>query len=165
MSKDHSFDIVSQVDLQEVDNAVNQASKEVLQRYDLKNSGATVTFERGATTVTVSAPDEFLANQVIDVVATKLVRREVDLKALQWGGVETGGGGAVKRVAKIVCGIDQDIARKINKDIRDQKLKVKVQIEGDKVRVQAGKIDDLQAVIAFLKQEEYGIPLQYINYR
>lgn len=165
MAKEQSFDVVSQVDMQEADNAVQQASKELQQRYDLKDSGAAITLDKTAATVTVIAPTDFIAKQVIDVLGSKLVRRGVDLKALDWGSPEPASGGSVRQVAKIVNGIEADLARRINKDIRDQKLKVKVQIEGDKLRVFSPKRDELQTVIAFLKEQEYGIPLQYTNYR
>lgn len=165
MAKEQSFDVVSQVDLQEVDNAVQQASKEISQRYDLKDSGAAITLDKSASTVTVSAPADFVAKQVIDVLGTKLVRRGVDLKALSWGTPEAASGGAIRVSANIVNGIEADLARRINKEIREQKLKVKVQIEGDKLRVFSPKRDELQEVIAFLKDRDYGIPLQFTNYR
>ncbi|MDY0088129.1 MAG: YajQ family cyclic di-GMP-binding protein [Coriobacteriia bacterium] len=165
MAKEQSFDVVSQVDMQEVDNAVQQGSKELKQRYDLKDSGATIALDKAAATVTVAASTDFVAKQVIDILGSKLVRRGVDLKALDWGAPETASGGSVRQVARIVNGIEADLARRINKDIRDQKLKVKVQIEGDKLRVFSAKRDELQAVIAFLKGQDYDIPLQYTNYR
>jgi hypothetical protein len=165
MAKDQSFDVVSQVDLQEVDNAVQQAVKEISQRYDLKDSGATIAFDRSASAVTIAAPSDFVLGQVRDVLATKLVRRSIDLKAVDWGKAEASSGGTSRMTGSIVNGIDQDIARRINKDVRDQKLKVKVQIEGDKVRVSSPSRDALQSVIAFLKEQDYGIPLQFVNYR
>jgi uncharacterized protein YajQ (UPF0234 family) len=103
--------------------------------------------------------------QVTDVLNTKLVRRTIDLKAVSWGKEEAASGGTVRISGKIVNGIDMEIARKVNKDVRDEKFKVKVQIEGDKVRVFSPSRDELQAVIAFLKQQDYGIPLQFVNYR
>lgn len=165
MAKDQSFDVVSQVDMQEVDNAVQQASKEISQRYDLKGSGAEIVLDKGSETVTVTAPADFVARQVIDVLGSKLVKRGVDLKALAWGEPESASGGTVRITAPIVNGIETDLAKRINKDIKDQKFKVKVQIEGDKLRVSGPKRDELQEVIAFLKDQEYGIPLQYTNYR
>lgn len=165
MAKDSSFDIVSQVDLQEVDNAVQQAVREIAQRYDLKNSGATVEFDRSTPAVTVAAPDDFTVKQVIDVLETKLVRRKIELGALRWSGAQDAAGGSTKNVATVVNGIDADTARAINKDIRAEKFKVKVQIEGDQVRVFAPKKDVLQEVIAFVKGKDYGLPLQFRNYR
>lgn len=165
MAKDSSFDVVSQVDMQEVDNAVNQAEREITQRYDLKDTGSKLVLDKTASEVTVSAPSDFVANQIIDLLGSKLVRRQIDLKAVQWGKPEMVGGGNVKVTGKIVSGIEQDIARKINKDVREDFKKVKVQIEGDKVRVFSASRDELQGVIAFLKEQDYGIPLQFINYR
>ena len=165
MAKDQSFDVVSQVDMQEVDNAVQQTAKELQQRFDLKDAGATVHFDRAASTVALTAPSDFVLKQVRDVLNTKLVRRTIDLKALDWGKVESASGGSVKSTAQVVNGIDAEIARRINKEIKEQKFKVKVQIEGDKVRIFSPSRDDLQAVITFLKEQEYGIPLQFVNYR
>lgn len=165
MAKDESFDVVSHVDMQEVDNAVQQASKEIRQRYDLKDSGATVNLDKPHGVITVAAPSDFIYQQVRDVLESKLVRRGIDLKALSWGAVEAASGGTVRVSAPVINGIDAEIARKINKDIRDEKFKAKVQIEGDKLRVFSPKRDELQAVIGFLKQQDYGIPLQFVNYR
>ncbi len=165
MAKDQSFDVVSQVDLQEVDNAIQQTSREVSQRYDLKDTGSSVGLDKHDKTVTIAAPSEFTAKQILDVLQSKLVRREVDLKALRWGPVQPAAGGTVRLVGPVVSGIDADIAKRLTKDIRDEKFKVKTQIEGDKVRVFSPSRDELQAVIAYLKQQDYGIPLQYINYR
>ncbi len=165
MAKEQSFDVVSEVDMQEIDNAVQQAAKEIAQRYDLKSTGASVTFDKSDGKVTVAAPAEFVAKQVVDVLDSKLVRRGIDLKALSWGDPEAASGGSVRVSATIVNGIEPELARRINKEIRDEKFKVKVQIEGPKLRVSSPKRDVLQEVIAFLKGKDYGIPLQFTNYR
>ena len=165
MAKESSFDVVSQVDLQEVDNAYQQAARELTQRYDLKGSGASIDFNRKDAVFTVSAPSEFVASQVIDVLGTKLVRRGVDLKAVRWNDPVAAAGMSVRQQGSVVQGIEQDTAKKIAKDIRDLKLKCKPQVEGDKLRVSSASRDVLQQVIAFLKDQDYGIPLQYINYR
>jgi len=165
MAKEQSFDVVSHVDMQEIDNSVQQAAKELVQRYDLKDSGATVTLDKAAATITVAAPADFVAKQVVDILGTKLVRRGIDLKALDWGTPEAASGGSVRMTANIVNGIEAELARRINKEIREEKFKVKVQIEGDKLRVFSAKRDELQDVIAFLKDRDYGIPLQFTNYR
>jgi cyclic-di-GMP-binding protein len=165
MAKDSSFDVVSEVDLQEVDNAFQQTIKELVNRYDLKDSGAKLEFSKAEKTFTLHAPSDFVAKQVTDVLNTKLIRREIDLKAIAWGKSEAASGGTVRVTGAIVMGIEMDLARKINKEIKDQKFKVKVQIEGDKLRVSAPVRDELQKVIGFLKQEDFGIPLQYTNYR
>lgn len=165
MAKESSFDVVSTVDIQEVDNAFQQAKKEIAQRYDLKDSGAEIALDKSSGTLTVSAPADFVASQVIDVIGSKLIKRGIDLAAVQWGDVQAASGGTVRRVATIVDGIDKETAGKINKDIKAQKLKCKVTIEGDKLRVSSPSRDTLQEVIAFLKGQDYGQPLQYVNYR
>ena len=165
MAKEQSFDVVSTVDLQEVDNAFQQAKKELAQRYDLKGSGAQITFDKQGKTLTVKAPSDFVAGQVVDVISTKLVRRGVDLASVKWGDSQPSAGQTVMKTANIVEGIDRDLAGTINKDIKALKLKVKVQIEGDHVRVSSASRDTLQEVIAFLKGKDYGQPLQYTNYR
>jgi hypothetical protein len=165
MAKDQSFDVVSQVDMQEVDNAIQQTVKELQQRYDLKGTGSTVAFDRANATVTLTAPSDFVLGQVRDILESKLVRRGIDLLALDWAKIESASGGSARRTATVVNGIDAEIARRINKEVREQKFKVKVQIEGDKVRVFSSSRDELQAVITFIKEQDYGIPLQFVNYR
>ncbi|MDR2671730.1 MAG: YajQ family cyclic di-GMP-binding protein [Coriobacteriales bacterium] len=166
MAKDSSFDIVSEVDMQEVDNAWQQAKKELIQRYDLKGSGATLELDKSNGQFTLKAPSEFVASQVQDILNSKLVRRSIDLKSLRWGSPEQASGMQIRLLGEIIAGIDKDTAGRINKDIRGLKLKnVKVQIEGDKLRVFSPKRDILQEVITFLKEQDYGLPLQYRNYR
>jgi uncharacterized protein YajQ (UPF0234 family) len=165
MAKDSSFDVVSQVDMQEVDNAYNQTTRELSQRYDLKASGAALEFSKGEAKLTLTAPSDFIAGQVKDVFGTKLVRRKIDLKAVQWSGPESAAGGNVRYHGTIVSGIEEDLVKRINKDIKAEKFKVKTQIEGDKLRVFSPSRDALQGVIEFLKEKDYDIPLQYINYR
>lgn len=165
MAKESSFDVVSTVDMQEVDNAFQQAKRELSQRYDLKDSGATISLDKSKRTLTVAAPSDFVARQVIDVIDSKLIKRGIDLASVKWGDPEAAAGQSVRQSATIVEGIDKDTAGKINKDIKGTKLKVKVQIEGDKLRVSSASRDTLQEVIAFLKGQDYGQPLQYVNYR
>ena len=165
MAKDNSFDIVSEVDMQEVDNAVHQAGKEIAQRYDLKDTKSTITLDKGGATITIAAPDDFVMRSVRDVLSTKIVGRKIDLAAIQWGNVEPAAGSTVRVIGTIVAGIPQETSRAINKAIRDRKFKVKVTIEGDKLRVSGPKRDSLQEVIAFVKDEDFGIPLQFTNYR
>jgi cyclic-di-GMP-binding protein len=165
VAKDQSFDIVSQVDLQEADNAVQQAAREIGQRYDLKDTKSEVTFDKHEHTITVKAPSDFVARQVIDLLGTKLVRREIDLKAVVWGKIEPAAGATVRTTATIVNGIEEGVAKRIAKDIRDAKLKAKPLIEGDKLRVSSASRDELQAVIALVKGNDYGIPLQFTNRR
>ncbi len=165
MAKESSFDVVSSVDIQEVDNAFQQAKKELSQRYDLKGSGAEITLDKQKKTITVAAPADFVARQVIDIIGSKLIKRGIDLAAVKWGDPQAATGQSVRQVATIVEGIDKETAGKINKDIKGTKLKVKVAIEGDKLRVSSASRDTLQEVIAFLKGQDYGQPLQYVNYR
>ena len=165
MAKESSFDVVSTIDMQEVDNAYQQARKELTQRYDLKGSGSELSLDKASKTFTVKAPSDFVAGQVVDILGTKLVRRGIDLAAVRWNASQPSAGQSVIKTASIIEGIDKDTAGKINKDIKGLKLKVKVQIEGDHLRVSSASRDTLQEVIAFLKGNDYGQPLQYVNYR
>ena len=165
MAKESSFDVVSTVDMQEIDNAYQQAKKELTQRYDLKGSGAELSLDKQKKTITVAAPADFVARQVIDIIGSKLIKRGIDLTAVKWGDPQAATGQSVRQTATIVEGIDKETASKISKDIRGTKLKCKVTIEGDKLRVSSASRDTLQEVIAFLKGQDYGQPLQYVNYR
>lgn len=165
MAKESSFDVVSTVDMQEVDNAYQQTVKELAQRYDLKDSNAQIELSKPEKTITVSAPSDFVAKQVIDVLNTRLVRRKVDLDSVSWSDPQAATGGTVRLVGRIVEGIDQELAKRISKDVRDTKIKAKVTVEGDKLRVASASKDALQEVIAFLRDKDYGQPLQFTNYR
>ena len=165
MAKDCSFDVVTVTDIQEVDNAFQQTKKEMAQRYDLKGTGSDVALDKGAGTVTITAPGDFVARQIIDILQTKLIRRGIELSAVKWGNPVNASGGKVRVIGSVVNGIDKDLASAIAKDIRGHNAKVKVQIEGDKLRVISPSRDTLQDVIAFLKSKDYGQPLQYVNYR
>ena len=165
MAKDSSFDVVSEVNMQEVDNAFQQTTRELAQRYDLKGSGASIELSKGDKLFTLNAPADFVARQVIDILNTKLIKRGVDIKVIKWGDPIAASGGSVRLLGSIVEGIDQATAKKINKDIKDQKLKVKVTIEADKLRVSSVSKDALQQVIGFLRDQDYGQPLQFTNYR
>ena len=165
MAKDSSFDVVSEVDFQEVDNAYQQAAKELVQRYDLKDSGSTLEYEKASHIFTLLAPSDFIAGQVKDILISKFVKRQVDPQALSWKGPESASGGNVRYVGDIISGIDDDLIKKINKEIKAQKFKVKTQIEGDKIRVTSASRDELQTVITFLREQDFGIPLQFTNYR
>lgn len=165
MAKDSSFDVVSQVDMQEVDNAYQQCTREISQRYDLKDSGARIELSKPDKLLTINAPADFVVRQIIDVLNGKLVKRGIDLKAVSWDAPQAASGGTVRVVGHIVEGIDQPIAKKINKDVKDTKIKVKVTIEADKLRVSSPSKDALQQVIQFLREQDYGQPLQFVNYR
>ena len=165
MAKDSSFDVVSQVDMQEVDNAYQQCVREIAQRYDLKDSGASVELSKADALFTVCAPGDVVARQVIDVLNSKLIKRGVDISAVNWDAPQAASGGSVRVAGRIVEGIDQPTAKKINRDIKDLKAKVKVTIESDKLRVSSASKDALQQVIQFLREQDYGQPLQFTNYR
>ncbi|GAB4065972.1 YajQ family cyclic di-GMP-binding protein [Angustibacter speluncae] len=163
MAADSSFDVVSKVDRQEVDNAVNQASKEVAQRYDFKNVGASVGWS--GDTIVITANSEERVAAVLDVLQTKLVKRGVSLKVLDTGETKASGK-EYRQVSALKEGLDQDNAKKISKLIRDEGPKgVKAQIQGDELRVSAKSRDDLQAVIALLKGSDLDVALQFVNYR
>ena len=165
MAKDSSFDVVSEVSMQEVDNAFQQTARELTQRYDLKDSGATIELSKSEKLFTLNAPADFVARQIIDVLNGKLVKRGVDLKTVKWDDPQAASGGSVRLLGHIVEGIDQATAKKINKDIKDTKAKVKVTIDGDHLRVSSPSKDALQGVIAYLRDADYGQPLQFTNYR
>ena len=158
-----SFDIKSEVNQVELNNAVAQANKEVTNRFDFKGSDARV--EQGENTLTLFADDEFKLNQVHDVLIGKLTKRGVDVRALERGKVETIGGGKAKQVITVKVGVDATLAKKIVGLIKDSKLKVQSSIQGDAVRVSGAKRDDLQAVIALVKKSVDDFPLQYGNFR
>ena len=165
MAKESSFDVVSEVDMMEVDNAFQQAARELTQRYDLKDSGATLELSKKEAKFTIEAPADFVASQVRDVLGSKLVKRGIDLTAIRWGDSIPAAGSTVRQIGSIVSGIDQETAKKIAKDIRDMKVKAKATVEGDKLRVSSASRDVLQSVIASLKEKDYGQPLQFNNYR
>ena len=160
---DSSFDIVSHVDLQEVRNAVDQARREVGTRYDLKNASAEV--ELQGEELVLESSDEYTLGQALDVLKSKLVRRGVDLKALRPGKMEEASGGRARQHIAIQQGIPTDTAKKIVAEIKKQKMKVQGAIQGDSVRISGKKRDDLQAVIAHVKEMDLDVPVTFTNYR
>lgn len=165
MAKESSFDIVSQVDMQECDNAFQQSKKELSQRYDLKDSGSKIDLDKASSQVTIVAPSDFVAGQVKDIFTSKLIKRGIDLNAIKWSSPQSSSGGNVTLNGEFINGIEKEVASKINRDIKGEKFKVKSSIEGDKIRVSSASKDTLQDVIAFLKNKDYSIPLQFVNYR
>lgn len=163
MAKDCSFDIVSQVNLQEVDNALNQAVKEIDQRFDFKGSHTTVDWNDKE--ITLNTSDDFKIKSVVEVIKEKLVKREISIKALEFGKIENALGGRAKQVITIKQGIDQEQAKILTKLIKDSKIKVQAQIQGDAVRVSGKNKDDLQQVIQLIKNQDLQINLQFVNYR
>jgi len=165
MADEHSFDIVCEVDMQEVTNAVNQAMKEIGQRFDFKGSKSNIELDKGKAVITLTSDDEVKVKSVIDILQSKFIKRGVALKALNYGKVEPAAGNAVRQAITLQQGIPQEKAKEIVKLIKDAKLKASAEIQKDQVRVRAKKIDDLQVIIANLKEKDFGIHLQFANYR
>jgi cyclic-di-GMP-binding protein len=161
-----SFDISTGADLQEVDNAVNQATKEVAQRYDFKGSKCAITFDRAKTTLTLVADDDFKMKALFDVLQGKLIKRGVPVKNLELGEVTAAAGDTVRREIKLTQGISQEKSKAIVKAIKDRKFKkAQASIQGEEVRVQSPSKDELQEVMAFLRTQDFGIELKFGNYR
>lgn len=161
-----SFDISTGADLQEVDNAVNQAQKEIAQRYDFKGTHITIEFDRGKAEIRLHADDEFRMKQVLEVLQLKCAKRGVPLKNLTTGEVQPSAGTSVRCVVTLTQGIAQDIAKKIQKAVKDQGFKrVQASIQGDELRVTSPSKDELQGVIAFLRAQDFGLELKFGNYR
>lgn len=158
-----SFDVVSVVDMQEVDNAVNQAVKEIGQRYDFKGSKCEIALEKD--TIKVLADDDFRLKAVVDVLQSKLVKRGVSLRALQYGKAEPASGGRVRQVITIVQGISKDKGREIIALVKETRLKVQSQIQDEQVRVSGKNINDLQEIIQLLKTKDLGLEMQFVNFR
>ena len=165
MADEHSFDVVSKVDLQEVLNAVQQATKEISQRFDFKGSKSSIELNKDKHEITLVSDDESKLKTVTDILQTKLVKRNVSLKALSYGKIEQAAGNTVRQLITLQQGIPTEKAKEIVKLIKDAKLKVQAEIQKDQVRVRAKKIDDLQTTISLLKGKDLGIHIEFINYR
>ena len=165
MASDFSFDIVSKVDLQEVHNAVNQANKEISQRYDFKGSKSEISLNQNENQITVLADDDFKLKNVIDILQGKLVKRGISLKALTYNKEESATQGMVRQKIDIQSGINKDKCKEIVKYIKDTKVKVQAQIQDTQVRVTGRKKDDLQEIISKLKEKDFGIDMEFDNYR
>src|ERR1700737_4030173 len=163
MPQEFSFDVVSKTDLQEVANAIQQAQKELAQRFDFKGSKSTI--EHTADEIVLTSDDEGKLRSAKDIGETKLVKRRVSLKALDYGKIDQSAGATVRQHAKIVQGIEMEKAKAIVKTIKDAKLKVQASIQSDQVRVVGRSKDDLQRAMAVVKENDFGIPLQFTNYR
>lgn len=160
-----SFDIVSEVDLQEMDNAVNQARKELAQRYDFKGSKASIVFDRKEKKVALVADDDFKLRALTDMLATRMAKRGISLKSLMFSDPEKAFEGYLRQTADICMGIDKERAKELTGIIKKLGLKVQTQIEGEKIKVSSAKKDELQAVIAHLRGLDFTIPLSFQNYR
>lgn len=165
MAKNCSFDIVSNVDLQEVKNAVNQAMMEIRQRFDFKGSQSAITLDEKVPALNLVSDDEIKMKSVVDVLETKLIKRKVSLKALDYGKVEAAGGNTVRQTIQLQQGIPQEKGKEIVKVIKGMKIKVQGQVMDDQVRVSGKNRDDLQTVIAELKEKDFGIAMSFTNYR
>ena len=166
MASQASFDITSSVDLQEVDNAVNQARKELAQRFDFKGSKSSIDFKRSENEIELISDDNFKMESVWDILQTRMVRRGVPVKNLDVGEIKQAGGDTVRRDIKLKTALDSDTAKKVAAAIKDAKLKkVQASIQGDQVRVTSPSRDDLQEAIALLRKGDYGVELKFGNYR
>jgi uncharacterized protein YajQ (UPF0234 family) len=165
MAQKNSFDVVSEIDLAEVGNAVNQASQELNQRFDLKGSDSSIEFDSKEARLTLASADEFTLKAVVGILQQKLVRRGVSLKALDFGSIEPAAKGSVRQAVNLQQGISTEKAKEVVKFIKDHKLKVQAAINGDLVRVSGKDRDTLQGVIALLKEHDFGIDMQFGNYR
>ncbi|MFH2138535.1 MAG: YajQ family cyclic di-GMP-binding protein [Candidatus Omnitrophota bacterium] len=160
-----SFDIVSEVDLQEVDNAIHQTQKEVLQRYDFKNSKCSIDFDRKEKKITLIADNDYKLRALTDILNTRMVKRGISLRSLVFNTPEKAHEGTLRQAVMVTTGIEKDKSREIVKIIKELKLKVQSQIEGEKVRVSSAKKDELQQVITHLRGIDFPVPLSFCNYR
>lgn len=165
MAADFSFDIVSEIDLQEVDNAVNQAKKELSQRYDFRGSKSSIDYSREEKKITLIADDDFKLRSLRDILDGKLVKRGISLKAVTYNEPEKAFEGTFRQVLDLVSGIPREKQKDLTKIIRDFNPKIQTQIEGEKIKVSSAKKDDLQAVISHLRSIDFPVALQFCNYR
>ncbi len=165
MASTFSFDVVSEVNFMEVENAINQAQKELSQRFDFKGSKSSIDYNKADKKITLIGDDEFKLKALIDIVEGKFAKRGVSLRTLDYKAIEHAFEGTVRQVIELISGLPSDKAKELSKLIKDSKIKVNTQIEGSKVKVSSAKKDDLQAVIAYLKTANFSLPLQFTNYR
>jgi len=165
MAAMNSFDLVSEIDMQEVKNAVDQAMKEIHQRFDFKDSKSDVTVDEKENQIVLVSDDPYKLKSVVDILQSRLVKRGVSLKALSFGKEEEALGGTVRQKIHLQQGIPAEKVKEIGKALRDAKFKVQTQIQGNQIRVMGKSRDELQVVIAFLKEKDFGIAMQFTNYR
>jgi uncharacterized protein YajQ (UPF0234 family) len=165
MADEHSFDIVSKVDMQEVSNAVQQAVKEISQRFDFKGSKSDIELNKDKAEITLVSDDEYKLNSLTEILKNKFVKRSVSLKSLSFGTIEKAAGDTVRQLLTLQQGVSTERAKDIVKLIKETKLKVQAEIQKDQVRVRAKKIDDLQTIITLLKGKEFDFHIEFINYR
>ena len=165
MSKEFSFDVVSELDFQEVDNAVNQTTREIAVRYDLKNSNSKIVLDKKSKHIEIGSQDEFKLKSVVDILQSKLVKRSISLEALRFQKVVSSLGGSVSVTIDMVDGLSDEETKAITKSLKRNKYKVKVKIDGDRLRISSQSKDSLQEAMGFIKSESWGVPLQFTNYR
>lgn len=165
MAQEFSFDVVSVLDMQELDNAVNQAMKEISQRFDFRGSKSQILLDKEKKTIVLSSDDEARLKSVTDILQTKLIKRGVSLKALVYGKIEPALNTTVRQTISLQQGISQDKAKDINRAIKDSGLKVRSQIQGEQIRVIGKSKDELQKIMDILREKDLGVPLQFVNYR
>jgi len=165
MAQNHSMDIVSEIDLQEADNAVNQAIKEITQRYDLKDSNTTVELNKKDKLILINTKDDYSRKASIDILQSKFIKRGISVKALKIEEPEPAAGGRLRQKITLQSGISKENAKTITKMIKDSKLKVNAQIQDEKIRVQGPKIDDLQQIIKMIKDADLPFPTQFVNFK
>ena len=165
MSNEFSYDVVSSINMQEADNAINQAQKELANRFDFKGAPAEIAFDKTKKEINLMAADEFKIKSLWDIVESKLIKRGVSAKSIDAGKIEPSGNMTVRQKITLKEGIPQEKAKEITKYIRDAKFKVNAQIQGEQLRVVSKSKDDLQAVMAALRAKDFGIPLQFTNFR
>ena len=165
MANNFSFDIVSEVNFMEVDNAITQAQKELAQRYDFKGSKSSIDYNKAEKKITLIGDDEFKLKSLVDIVEGKFAKRGVPLKSMNFKAKEQAFEGTVRQIVELVSGLPSDKAKELTKMIKNEKFKVNTQIEGSKIKVSSPKKDELQTVITFLKNTKFSLPLQFTNYR
>lgn len=165
MAKNSSFDIVSQIDFQEIDNAVNQTIKEVWQRYDLKDSKSTIDLSKSEKQIVINTKDDYSLKAIYDILQSKFLKRKLSLKVMKLDNAEPAAGGRLKQKINLQSGISKENAKKITKLIKELKLKVNAQIMDEQVRVQGQKKDELQFVIKTVKEADLDFPVQFVNYK
>ena len=160
-----SFDVVSKFDMQELDNAINMVKRDIANRFDFKGSSADLELNKNENSIKLKADNEYQIKAVADMLEKRAISRKVSIKTFEYGNIEQASGMNIRQIVKLKQGIDKDSATKINKLIKNQKIKVQSQIQGDQLRVTGKKIDDLQKVIQIIKEQNLSLPLQFINMR
>jgi Uncharacterized protein conserved in bacteria len=165
MADNHSFDVVSEIDFQEADNAVNQAIKEIQQRYDLKDSHTEIELNKKEKIININTKDDYSRKQSIDILQSKFIKRGISIKALKYDEPEPAANGRLKQKINLQSGIAKENAKKITALVKESKLKISAQIQDEQVRIQGSKIDDLQQIQSLIKNADFDFPTQFVNYK